>query len=342
MIISALKKLVRKEDLSDIEITSIMNEIMEGGLTDAQVSSFLTALRMKGETIEEITACVKLLQEKANKLHLDKNVIDIVGTGGDGASTFNISTATTFVVAAGNVPVAKHGNRAASSKSGSTDVLEALGCYIALSPENNKEILKETNLCFMHAPIYNPTIKNVLKIRSEIKIRTIFNMLGPLINPSGAKMQLIGVYDKNLVVPSAHVMSNLGVQKGMTLFGECGLDEASIFGKTYFAEIKNGIVEVGEFYPNDFNIKESPLDEIKGGTPYDNAEIIRGVFNNKIQDAKKDVIVLNSALAFYITGKTKTIKEGVEFAKDIIEKGLAKEKLEQFILATKRYQKWTF
>lgn len=338
MVTKILKKLVKRENLSHEEITNILKQIMESGLTDAQTSAFLTALRMKGETIDEITACVKLLQEKALKLNLDGDFIDIVGTGGDGANTFNISTATAFVTAAGGVKVAKHGNRAASSKSGSTDVLEALGAYILLSADENKEVFEKTNICFMHAPIYNPALKNVLKIRSEIKIRTIFNMLGPLINPSGAKAQLIGVYDKNLVKPCIHVMSNLGITNGMSVFGEAGLDEASIEGKTFFAEVKNGEILSGEFSPKDFNLKESSLDEIKGGTPYENAEIIKGVFSNKIKGAKKDVIALNSALAFYIKDKVKTIKEGVEFANSLIESEKAKEKLEQFISVTKGYK----
>ena len=338
MIIKVLKKLIKKENLSENEISSIMKEIMEGGLTDAQTSAFLTALRMKGETIEEITSCVKLLQEKAIKLNIDKDIIDIVGTGGDGANTFNISTATAFVVASSGVAVAKHGNRAASSKSGSTDVLEALGAYIYLNADENKEILDKTNICFMHAPIYNPTLKNALKVRSEIKIRTIFNMLGPLINPSCAKKQLIGVYDKNLVEPTAHVMANLGIKNGMTVFGECGLDEASIEGKTFYAEIKDGNIKTGEFSPLDFNIKEASLDEIKGGSPYENAEIIKGIFQNKIQGAKKDVVVLNAALAFYIAGKTNSIKDGIDFAQSLIENGSAENKLNEFIETTKRYE----
>lgn len=338
MIIKVLKKLIKKENLSESEMSSVMKEIMEGGLTDAQTSAFLTALRMKGETIDEITSCVKLLQEKAIKLNIEKDIIDIVGTGGDGANTFNISTATAFVVASGGVPVAKHGNRAASSKSGSADVLEALGAYIYLNTDENKEILDKTNICFIHAPIYNPTLKNALKVRSEIKIRTIFNMLGPLINPSCAKKQLIGVYEKSLIEPTAHVMANLGIKNGMAVFGECGLDEASVCGKTFYAEIKNNEVKTGEFSPLDFNIKEASIDNIKGGTPYENAEIIKGVFDNKIKDAKKDVVVLNAALGFCIAGKTNSIKDGVDFAYSLIENGDAKNKLNEFVEATKRYK----
>ena len=205
MIIEALRKLISGQNLEKEEMKSIMNEIMEGKLPESQISAFLVALRMKGETIDEITSAVEVLKEKAKKLYLDKNVIDIVGTGGDKSNTFNISTAAAFVVAAGGVGVAKHGNRSASSKSGAADILEVLGANIDLDCHQNKIMLEKTNLCFMFAVKYNPLIKNVLKVRREIKVRTIFNALGPLINPSNAKMQLIGVYDKNLVVPECMI-----------------------------------------------------------------------------------------------------------------------------------------
>ena len=201
MIIEALRKLISRQDLEREEIKTIMNEMMEGKMPSSQISAFLIALRMKGETIDEITSAVEVLKEKAKKLYLNKDVIDIVGTGGDRSNTFNISTAASFVVASGGVPVAKHGNRSASSKSGAADILEVLGANIDLDCHQNKIILDKLNICFMFAAKYNPLIKNVLQVRREIKVRTIFNALGPLINPSNAKMQLIGVYDKSLVVP---------------------------------------------------------------------------------------------------------------------------------------------
>ena len=290
MIIEALRKLISRQDLEREEIKTIMNEMMEGKMPSSQISAFLIALRMKGETIDEITSAVEVLKEKAKKLYLNKDVIDIVGTGGDRSNTFNISTAASFVVASGGVPVAKHGNRSASSKSGAADILEVLGANIDLDCHQNKIILDKLNICFMFAAKYNPLIKNVLQVRREIKVRTIFNALGPLINPSNAKMQLIGVYDKSLVVPIAHVMTNLGVKSGMTLFGECGLDEASVVGKTFYARIKDNSVTTGEFTPEEFGIKPCGLEDISGGEPEENAEIMKNIFLGKESVERKNVV----------------------------------------------------
>ncbi len=335
MIIEALRKLISGQNLEKEEMKSIMNEIMEGRLPESQISAFLVALRMKGETIDEITSAVEVLKEKAKKLYLDKNVIDIVGTGGDKSNTFNISTAAAFVVAAGGVGVAKHGNRSASSKSGAADILEVLGANIDLDCHQNKIMLEKTNLCFMFAVKYNPLIKNVLKVRREIKVRTIFNALGPLINPSNAKMQLIGVYDKNLVVPIAHVMANLGIKSGMTLFGECGLDEASVVGKTFYAKIKDNSVTTGEFTPEEFGIKPCRLEDISGGEPEENAEIMKNIFLGKESINRKNVVCLNAACAFLIADRVKSLKEGFDLAKEIIDKKEAYNLLIEFIEATK-------
>ena len=335
MIIEALRKLISGQNLEKEEMKSIMNEIMEGRLPESQISAFLVALRMKGETIDEITSAVEVLKEKAKKLYLDKNVIDIVGTGGDKSNTFNISTAAAFVVAAGGVGVAKHGNRSASSKSGAADILEVLGANIDLDCHQNKIMLEKTNLCFMFAVKYNPLIKNVLKVRREIKVRTIFNALGPLINPSNAKMQLIGVYDKNLVVPIAHVMANLGIKSGMTLFGECGLDEASVVGKTFYARIKDNSVTTGEFTPEEFGIKPCRLEDISGGGPEENAEIMKNIFLGKESINRKNVVCLNAACAFLIADRVKSLKEGFDLAKEIIDKKEAYNLLIKFIEATK-------
>ena len=335
MIIEALRKLISEQNLEKEEMKSIMNEIMEGRLPESQISAFLVALRMKGETIDEITSAVEVLKEKAKKLYLDKNVIDIVGTGGDKSNTFNISTAAAFVVAAGGVGVAKHGNRSASSKSGAADILEVLGANIDLDCHQNKIMLEKTNLCFMFAVKYNPLIKNVLKVRREIKVRTIFNALGPLINPSNAKMQLIGVYDKNLVVPIAHVMANLGIKSGMTLFGECGLDEASVVGKTFYAKIKDNSVTTGEFTPEEFGIKPCRLEDISGGEPEENAEIMKNIFLGKESINRKNVVCLNAACAFLIADRVKSLKEGFDLAKEIIDKKDAYNLLIKFIEATK-------
>ena len=326
MIIEALRKLISRQDLEREEIKTIMNEMMEGKMPSSQISAFLIALRMKGETIDEITSAVEVLKEKAKKLYLNKDVIDIVGTGGDRSNTFNISTAASFVVASGGVPVAKHGNRSASSKSGAADILEVLGANIDLDCHQNKIILDKLNICFMFAAKYNPLIKNVLQVRREIKVRTIFNALGPLINPSNAKMQLIGVYDKSLVVPIAHVMANLGVKSGMTLFGECGLDEASVVGKTFYARIKDNSVTTGEFTPEEFGIKPCGLEDISGGEPEENAEIMKNIFLGKESIERKNVVCLNAAC----------LKEGFEFAKSIIDKKEAYGLLMNFIEMTRR------
>ena len=336
MIIEALRKLISRQDLEREEIKTIMNEMMEGKMPSSQISAFLIALRMKGETIDEITSAVEVLKEKAKKLYLNKDVIDIVGTGGDRSNTFNISTAASFVVASGGVPVAKHGNRSASSKSGAADILEVLGANIDLDCHQNKIILDKLNICFMFAAKYNPLIKNVLQVRREIKVRTIFNALGPLINPSNAKMQLIGVYDKSLVVPIAHVMANLGVKSGMTLFGECGLDEASVVGKTFYARIKDNSVTTGEFTPEEFGIKPCGLEDISGGEPEENAEIMKNIFLGKESIERKNVVCLNAACAFLIADKVKSLKEGFEFAKSIIDKKEAYGLLMNFIEMTRR------
>ena len=336
MITDIIKKLAEKKDLTDFEMKAVMEKITEGKIMPSQAGAFLMELRMKGETIDEITSAVEVLKEKAKKLYLNKDVIDIVGTGGDRSNTFNISTAASFVVASGGVPVAKHGNRSASSKSGAADILEVLGANIDLDCHQNKIILDKLNICFMFAAKYNPLIKNVLQVRREIKVRTIFNALGPLINPSNAKMQLIGVYDKSLVVPIAHVMANLGVKSGMTLFGECGLDEASVVGKTFYARIKDNSVTTGEFTPEEFGIKPCGLEDISGGEPEENAEIMKNIFLGKESVERKNVVCLNAACAFLIADKVKSLKEGFEFAKSIIDKKEAYGLLMNFIEMTRR------
>lgn len=336
MITDIIKKLAEKKDLTDFEMKAVMEKITEGKIMPSQAGAFLMGLRMKGETIDEITSAVEVLKEKAKKLYLNKDVIDIVGTGGDRSNTFNISTAASFVVASGGVPVAKHGNRSASSKSGAADILEVLGANIDLDCHQNKIILDKLNICFMFAAKYNPLIKNVLQVRREIKVRTIFNALGPLINPSNAKMQLIGVYDKSLVVPIAHVMANLGVKSGMTLFGECGLDEASVVGKTFYARIKDNSVTTGEFAPEEFGIKPCGLEDISGGEPEENAEIMKNIFLGKESIERKNVVCLNAACAFLIADKVKSLKEGFEFAKSIIDKKEAYGLLMNFIEMTRR------
>ena len=336
MITDIIKKLAEKKDLTDFEMKAVMEKITEGKIMPSQAGAFLMGLRMKGETIDEITSAVEVLKEKAVQFSTDKNAIDIIGTGGDNAGTFNVSTSAAFIVASGGVPVTKHGNRSLTSKSGAADVLEILGADINLDSNQNKKILDKLNICFLFASKYNPLMKNILPVRKDLKVRTIFNALGPLINPSNAKMQLIGVYDKSLVVPIAHVMANLGVKSGMTLFGECGLDEASVVGKTFYARIKDNSVTTGEFTPEEFGIKPCGLEDISGGEPEENAEIMKNIFLGKESVERKNVVCLNAACAFLIADKVKSLKEGFEFAKSIIDKKEAYGLLMNFIEMTRR------
>src|SRR5665648_994800 len=267
MIREAIYKVINREDLSYDIAKQVMIEIMEGNATEAQIASFLTALRMKGETIDEITGFATVMREKAIKITPDFDVMDIVGTGGDELGSFNISTTTAFVVSAGGVPVAKHGNRSVSSKSGAADVLEKLGVNIAISAEHSQKILDEINLCFMFAQAYHSSMKHCAPVRKEMGIRTIFNILGPLANPAGANMQLMGVYDKNLVEPLGKVLSNLGVMRGMVVHGCDGLDEATLTTKTKVCEIEKGVLRSYYLDPEELGLKYCTLSLIHISEP---------------------------------------------------------------------------
>lgn len=331
MIIEALTILSEGNSLSYDIAKKVMYEITQGEATEAQISSFLTALKIKGETVEEITACAEVMKEKCTKTELGtKNVLDIVGTGGDGANTFNISTAAAFVVSSLDVPIAKHGNRAFTSKSGAIDVLEALGINTEKTPEEEKEIFKKTNLCFMQAKNHHPAMKYAGKIRQELKFRTVFNLLGPLTNPASVNCQLFGVFDEKLVHKLARVISNLGVDNVLVVHGEDGLDEATICGKTLISEGRYGIIKDYYISPNDFGLKTYNISEIKGGDPKENAQIIKDIFNKKEQGAKRDIVLLNSALALYAFNKVSNIKEGVDLALNAINSGLALNKLNEY------------
>lgn len=336
MIIEALKILSEGKDINYDITKNVMYEITEGKTTDVQISSFLTALKIKGETIDEITACAEVMRDKCEKTDLEtKDVLDIVGTGGDGANTFNISTATTFVVSSLGVPVAKHGNRAFTSKSGAIDVLEALGINTDKTPDIEKEIFKKTNLCFMQARNHHPAMKYASKVRSELKFRTIFNLLGPLTNPAGVNYQLFGVYDEKLNQKLARVILNLGVKNVLVVHGEDGLDEVTICGKTFISEGRDGIIKNYSISPNDFGLKTYDISEIKGGEPDENAKIIRNIFNKKEQGAKRDIVILNSALALYTFNKVSNIKDGIELATNAINSGLVLNKLNEYIEISK-------
>lgn len=336
MIKEAIIKLSKKEDLTYTEAEAVMNEIMSGEATPVQMSAYLTALSLKGETIDEITASASGMRAHCIKLLHDMDVLEIVGTGGDGANSFNISTTSSLVIAAGGVPVAKHGNRAASSKSGAADVLEALGVKITLSPERSAELLKKINICFLFAQNYHIAMKYVAPIRKELGIRTVFNILGPLSNPAGANMELMGVFDESLVEPLAQVMAKLGVVRGMVVYGQDKLDEISMSAPTSVCEIRDGWFQSYEITPEQFGYTRCSKDDLVGGTPEENAAITKAILSGEEKGPKRQAVCLNAGASLYITGKTATIEEGVRLAENLIDSGAALKKLEEFIEETNK------
>lgn len=336
MIKESILKLANKEDLTYDEAEAVMNEIMGGEATPVQMAAYLTALSLKGETIDEITASAVGMRAHCIKLLHNMDVLEIVGTGGDGSNSFNISTTAAMVIAAAGVPVAKHGNRAASSKSGAADVLEALGVKITLPPERSAEILEKINICFLFAQNYHIAMKYVAPIRRELGIRTVFNILGPLSNPAGANMELMGVFDESLVEPLAQVMAKLGVVRGMVVFGQDKLDEISMCAPTSVCEIKDGWFQSYEITPEQFGYTRCSKEMITGGTPEENAEITKAILSGKEQGPKRQAVCLNAGASLYITGKAETIEQGVTMAEQLIDSGKAIEKLEQFIAETNK------
>lgn len=332
MIKEAILKLSKKENLNYEEAKDIMNEIMSGKATAVQMSSYLTALSMKGETIEEITGSAAGMRANCIKLLHNMEVLEIVGTGGDNSNSFNISTASAIVIAAGGVAVAKHGNRAASSKCGAADVLEELGVNINISPEKSREILSKINICFLFAQNYHIAMKYVAPVRKELGIRTVFNILGPLSNPAGANIELMGVYDESLIEPLAKVMQNLGVKRGMVVYGTDKIDEISMSSETKVCEIldKENLKSY-TISPKDFGYDFYDKKELEGGSLKENAEIIRNIFNLKDNGAKRKAVCMNAGAGFYIAKKVKNIKEGVKMAENLIDEKKAFEKLEDFI-----------
>ena len=300
------------------------------------MSAYLTALALKGETIDEITASAAGMRAHCIKLLHDMDVLEIVGTGGDGSNSFNISTTSSLVIAAAGVPVAKHGNRAASSKSGAADVLEALGVDITIPPERSAQLLKDINICFLFAQNYHVAMKYVAPIRKELGIRTVFNILGPLSNPAGANMELMGVFDESLVEPLAQVMAKLGVARGMVVYGRDRLDEISMCESTAVCEIKDGWFQSYELTPEQFGYERCDKSELTGGTPEENAEITRAILEGREKGAKRQAVCLNAGAALYITGRTETIEEGVKLAEKLIDEGAALKKLDEFITESNR------
>lgn len=336
MIREAIIKVAKKEDLTYKEAEAVMHEIMGGEATPVQMAAYLTALAMKGETIDEITASAAGMRAHCVKLLHDMDVLEIVGTGGDGANSFNISTTSSLVIAAGGVPVAKHGNRAASSKSGAADVLEALGVKITLPPEESQRLLREIGICFLFAQNYHIAMKYVAPIRKELGIRTVFNILGPLSNPAGANMELMGVYDEALVEPLARVMANLGVKRGMVVYGQDRLDEISACAPTSVCEIRDGEFTTYEITPEQFGYTRAEKGELAGGTPAENAEITRAILQGKETGAKRHAVCMNAGAALYIAGKAATLEDGVKLAEKLINDGSAADKLEAFIRESNR------
>lgn len=333
MIERAIYEILSGHHLTLEDTKAVMMQMMEGKATDAQMGAFLAAMRLKGETIEEVTACAEVMREKSVKLRPKTDVLDIVGTGGDELCTFNISTVSAFVVAAGGVPVAKHGNRSVSSKCGSADVLEALGVNISLTAEQSEQVLNKTGMCFMHSQVYHSAMKHVAHVRKQLGVRTIFNILGPLANPAGANMQLLGVYDENLVEPLARVLSNLGVKRAMVVHGHDGLDEITLTGTSTVCEVADGGLNSYFITPEQFGLQRCKPSDLTGGGPAENAEIARNILSGK-GGPKRDIVALNSACCLYMAKNNITMRECVRMAQELIDNGSAMRKLETFIRAT--------
>lgn len=334
MIKEAIVKIVNKEDLTYDEAYAVMNEIMGGETSPTQNAAFLAALSTKSaraETTDEIAGCAAAMREHAIKVNTGMDVFEIVGTGGDNAHSFNISTTSALVAAAAGMKVAKHGNRAASSLCGTADCLEALGVNIDQSPEKCVELLNEVGMCFFFAQKYHTSMKYVGAIRKELGFRTVFNILGPLTNPATPTMQLLGVYDEYLVEPLAQVLINLGVKRGMVVYGMDKLDEISLSADTKICEINDGWYKTYTITPEDFGFEKCSKEDLKGGTPEENAQITRDILNGA-KGHKRNAVLLNAGAALYIGGKANSYKEGVELAEKIIDSGKALETLEKFIL----------
>lgn len=330
MIKEAIYQVVNKEDLDYETAKTVMDEIMSGEVSQIHMGAYLTGLRMKGETITEITASAAGMREHCQRLLHDMEVLEIVGTGGDEANTFNISTTTAFVVSAAGIPVAKHGNRSVSSKCGAADVLEALGVNIMVSPLRSAQILKEIGMCFMFAQTYHSAMKYVAPVRRELGIRTIFNILGPLSNPAGANYQLLGVYEEALVKPLAIVLLNLGVKRGMVVYGQDGLDEVSLSAKTTCCEIRDGRIESYLIEPEDFGLSKCQKDELVGGNPIENAAITRDILEGK-QGKKTDAVLMNAAVCIYLVNDHLNLKESLALAKEMIDSKKALDQLNKLI-----------
>lgn len=333
MIKEAIVKIVNKQDLTYDEAYQAISEIMSGETTPTQNAAFLSALSTKStkaETIEEISGCAAAMRDAATKLENDMDLLEIVGTGGDGSNSFNISTTTAIVCAAAGLKVAKHGNRAASSACGTADCLEALGVNINLEPEKCLELLDKVGFCFFFAQKYHTSMKYVGPIRKELGFRTVFNILGPLTNPASPKRQLLGVYDESLVGPLAQVLMNLGVERGMVVYGKDKLDEISLSAPTTVAECKDGWYKMYEITPEQFGFERCTKDDLKGGTPTENAAILRAILSGE-KGHKRNAVLMNAGAALYIGEKAASMEEGIKLAAKLIDDGTAMATLEKLI-----------
>lgn len=333
MIKEAIVKIVDKQDLTYDEAYAVITEIMSGKTTPTQNAAFLAALSTKStksETIEEITGCAAAMRDKATKVEHNLDVTEIVGTGGDGAHSFNISTTTAIVCAAAGMKIAKHGNRAASSACGTADCLEALGVNINLEPEKCVELLEKVGFCFFFAQKYHTSMKYVGGIRKELGFRTVFNILGPLTNPASPKRQLLGVYDSSLVEPLAQVLMKLGVNKGMVVFGQDKLDEISLSAPTTVSEFKDGWFKTYEIIPEEFGFERCTKEDLKGGTPEENAAITRAILGGE-KGHKRNAVLMNAGAALYIGDKAASMAEGIKLAAETIDSGKATKTLEELI-----------
>ena len=335
MINEAIKKLSNKEDIGYEMSRDVMFEIMKGEATDVQKSAYLVSLSMKGETIDEITGSAEAMRAMATRLNTGCDTLEIVGTGGDRSFSYNISSTSAFVIAAGGVKITKHGNRSASSKSGAADVLEALGVNITLEPEKNEKVFEDTGYCFLFAQKYHSAMKYVGPIRKELGIRTVFNILGPLTNPAYSTKFVLGVYEESLLEPVAQVLMKLGAKRGMVVFGKEKLDEISSVGPTEVVEFdENGNTKRYTITPEQFGLQKSNPGDLTGGTPEENAEITRRILNGEERGPKRDCVLMNAGAGLYIGGAADSLEEGIKLAAELIDSGKAYEKLKEVIKDT--------
>jgi anthranilate phosphoribosyltransferase len=329
MIVEAIKAAAAKQVIGRAEAEAVMDEIMSGGASEIQMAAYLTAMSVKGETIDEIIGSAEGMRKHCVRLLHDMDVLEIVGTGGDMSNSFNISTTSAIVISAAGIPVAKHGNRAATSRSGAADVLEALGVNIMVSPEKSISLLKEIGLCFLFAQNYHIAMKYVAPVRKELGIRTMFNILGPLVNPAGANKELLGVYEEELVESMAKVLVGLGVRNAYVVYGQDGLDEISVSAPTSVCEVRDGFIRAFVIDPEQLGIKLHDKSELTGGAPEENAEITRAVLAGE-RGARRDAVLLNSAAAIHVGRPEISLEEGIALAADMIDSGKAAEQLARF------------